>query len=93
MIYAVTHHYDYQSGELILVTDSLQKCVDAVNNHPNFPYMGDHVVVSVWMDDKKVAISETFGNREVWNTGIDDFKEKPFTFEEFVNNMKPVEEA
>ena len=90
MIYAIEHGSEYYPSELIMVSDTLQICVDAVNNHENYPYMGDFIIVSVWEDNKKIAISETKGNREVelWDDATVEFITTPLTVEEIKEHWK-----
>lgn len=93
MIYVLARHGDYDFGEVIQVSESLQTCVDTINKHPSFPYLGDRVEVTAWDNDKKVAVSKTFGNREVWSDDMDWYEEKPVTFEEIMGNMEAVNEG
>lgn len=92
MIYVLARHGDYDFGEVIQVSESLQTCVDAINNHPSFPYVGDRIEVTVWENDKKIAVSKIEGNREEWDDGCDP-KEIPVTFEEIMSNMVEVKEG
>lgn len=91
MIYVLARHGDYDFGEVIQVSESLQTCVDAINNHPSFPYVGDRIEVTVWENDKKIAVSKNKGNREEWDDDRDP-KEIPVTFEEIMSNMVKVDE-
>lgn len=36
MIYVLARHGDYDFGEVIQVSESLQTCVDVINKHPAF---------------------------------------------------------
>ncbi|AGJ71527.1 hypothetical protein Lw1_gp119 [Escherichia phage Lw1] len=92
MIYVLARHGDYDFGEVIQVSESLQTCVDAINKHPSFPYVGDRIEVTVWENDKKIAVSKIKGHREEWDDGDRDPKEIPVTFEEIMSNMVKVNE-
>lgn len=92
MIYVLARHGDYDFGEVIQVSESLQTCVDVINKHPSFPYIGDRIEVTVWENDKKIAVSENKGNREEWDDDERVPKEIPVTFEEIMSNMVKVDE-
>lgn len=52
MIYVAYYSADYEFTEIVHVSESLQNCVDALNKVPNFPYLGDHVTIDVWENEK-----------------------------------------
>lgn len=89
MIYVLSRHGDYDFGEVIQVSESLQTCVDVINKHPSFPYLGDRIEVTVWENDKMIAVSKIDGYREEWDDGCEP-KEFPVTFEEIMSNMRQV---
>lgn len=54
MIYVASYSADYEFTEIAHVSESLQNCVDALNKVPNFPYLGDHVTIDVWENEKSL---------------------------------------
>lgn len=93
MIYVLARHGDYDFGEVVHVSESLLTCVDIINKHPSFPYIGDRIEVTVWENDKKVAVSKIKGNREEWSDDLDFYEEKLVTFEEIMSNMVQINEG
>ena len=91
MIHVISIHSDYYSGTVVMASESLQPCIDAVNKLEEFPYLGDRVVVSVYDNNKLIAKSETYGTREVWDDEMND-EIFPVTFEEIMSNMVNVDE-
>lgn len=89
MIHVISIHSDYYSGTVIMASESLQPCIDAVNNLQEFPYLGDRIEVAVYDNNKLVAKSETYGTREIWDDNC-DFEIFPVTFEEIMDKMEPV---
>lgn len=80
MIYVASYSADYEFTEIAHVSESLQNCVDALNKVPNFPYLGDHVTIDVWENEKIIAKSSTFGHRDVWDDEITTVQRNPRNF-------------
>ena len=81
MIFTVEIEVEYEGDQLLLASDSLQKCIDVVNNHKSWPYVGDSILFRVWEGDKEFSWSRV-------KCGWQKDAAKPFTFEEVMANMK-----
>lgn len=92
MIHVISVHSDYYSGTVVMASESLQVCIDAVNNLKQFPYLGDRIEVAVYDNNKLVAKSETYGTRETCDDRC-EFETFPVTFEEIMGKMEPVNEG
>lgn len=83
---------DYYGGEILCVSDSLQQCVDAANNHSSFPYLSDYLHVSKWENGKRKYFGHVSGRREDADfcdrDGIENYINIPVTFEELLDCMK-----
>lgn len=93
MIYTIESGSEYCSSSILMVSDALQKCIDAVNTHENFPYMGDFIRVTSWDNNgKPISVSETNGNREYesWDCTTVEFKINPLTVEEINSRWKEI---
>lgn len=93
MIFVGERLLDYEPGEIICVSESLQVCIDAVNNHDCFSYLGsiDNIRFSVWDNSKLISYSELDRTRwEARNINQITFSPYPITFEEVMKNMKEV---
>lgn len=93
MIYVIEAGSEYCSSSVLMVSDELQKCVDTVNTHENFPYMGDFIRVTAWDNNgNKLSVSETDGRRELecWDYTTVEFKRNPLTVEEINSRWKEI---
>lgn len=54
MIYTVEFEYSDERC-LIAASDSLQACIDCVNNDRAFPNVANNVVFSVWNENRRIA--------------------------------------
>lgn len=90
MIFTIQLEFDYEPSDLLLASESLQTCIDAVNNHQNNPYIADDLRFQIWDNDKLQAYSVIAGRRGNGYGSISgDYI--PVTYEEVMKNMKVIE--
>lgn len=86
MIFTIELEVDYEGGNLLLASESLQACIDAVNNRKGGSYISDRLRFTAWDNDKTQAYSVITGRRGGGDDEIfGDFT--PVTYEEVMKNM------
>ncbi|QFR55709.1 hypothetical protein JC221_063 [Yersinia phage JC221] len=85
MIFTVERCNDYENSIMLCASDSLLKCIDAVNDFKDFPYVSDRVIFRVWENEKEILVSNINGQRADHWWGVDHTG--PVTYEEVMNKM------
>lgn len=85
MIFTIQLEFDYEPSDLLLASESLQTCIDAVNNHQEDSYISDSLRFTAWNNDKMQAYSVITGHRGNGYGTSGDFN--PVTYEEVMKNM------
>lgn len=85
MIFTVERQFDYDKGNMLLASNSLQKCIDVVNNYEFFPDVADELCFSVWDNDTLISTSIINGHRQEEYWGVEHTG--PVTYDEVMKYM------
>ena len=85
MIFTVERYNDYENSIMLCASDSMVKCIDAVNNYDNFPFVSEKIIFRVWEDEKEISVSKINGQRDDHWYGADHTG--LVTYEEVMNKM------